>query len=402
MKNLSTSKLSGMASALLLVSAVSACGGGATGQEASNGANPGYVSPSYGEGDAGMPTPEGEGETPTTPTTPGDEGTTPTPAPTPEPGTEAPAPTPSESGTAVPYALGTMPAGYSVTWPTPPAITNDVTVTTRDEALAAAATPGTRVHVAGAIDGDIDVSASDVEIVFEPGASANAVFIGNQLQRIAVRGGSVDHVEFELAMDPANGTFHRELLSSDVLIDGVQADADDIAFLVRAGVRVAIVNSVSRAARYSVWIGDSGDFNSEDVILANNDFDSAGPEATVRLVNVTRSATVDNRLTNTFKHNYRVHGRSSHNWASGNLLVNSGVMLGTMDADVIDHQYFENNTFHHTLPSLIQLDEDMPNVTLKDNVVYSDVWDCFGCIEFPAAWVVENNTMNAYQAPPAR
>ena len=57
-------------------------------------------------------------------------------------------------------------------------------------------------------------------------------------------------------------------MTTDVLIDGVEADADDTAFLLRAGVRIAVTNCRAKAERYSVWLGDSDDFESEDVILA--------------------------------------------------------------------------------------------------------------------------------------
>jgi hypothetical protein len=236
-----------------------------------------------------------------------------------------------------------------------------------------------------------------------PGATADAILVGRGLARVAVRGGRVEHVEVELpAIWDGDLRFRRELMTTDLLVDGVEANAADTAFLIRSGVRVAIVNSRCTAGRYSLWIGDTADFDSEDVILAGNDFASAGPEATVRMVHVVRSVTYDNRLENGAKHNYRTHGRSDLNWASGNVLVNTGMMIGTMAGDVVRRQWFVGNTLHHTVPSLLEIHLTTPNVVLRDNTIYSNVWSCLLCRDVPAGWVVENNTMLPYAPPPSR
>ncbi|UJR84609.1 hypothetical protein [Sandaracinus amylolyticus] len=303
-----------------------------------------------------------------------------------------------------PYDLGTPPSELEIEWPAPPEIEREVTARTIAEANAGAATAGTRVHVTGALEGDLKVTASDVEIEFAPNASAGSVQIGKGLERIAVRGGDVDHVEMELpAVYDGELKYSEELMTTDVLLDAVEANAEDTAFLMRAGKRIAITNSHGTAGRYSVWFGDSGDFESEDVILAGNEFSSEGPEATVRLVHVVRSATVDNRLENGAKHNYRTHGRADLNWASGNVLINSGIMLGTMADDSIGKQWFENNTFYHRMPSLIEIHlDESPSVTLRRNTIYSDVWTCFLCREAPSGWVDQGNQMFPYRAPPAK
>ena len=116
----------------------------------------------------------------------------------------------------------------------------------------------------------------------------------------------------ELPADYSNGPdFRAEWQTTDVLIDGIEVDAADTAFLMRSGVRIAYrEQSIGRGSLQRV-VGDTADFEAEDIILAGNDFESAGPEATVRLVNVVRSAVVGNRLTNGAKHNYRIHGRAT-------------------------------------------------------------------------------------------
>ena len=138
------------------------------------------------------------------------------------------------------------------------------------------------------------------------------------------------------------------------------------------------------------------------MIHAGNDFRSAGPEATLRLVHVVRSVTVDNRLENGAKHNYRTHGRAENNYASGNVLVNSGIMLGTMDTDFIGRQWFVDNTLHHTMPSLLEIELDTPDVTISDNTIYTNVWTCLLCRDMPAGWTMEGNQLLPYTPAPAR
>jgi hypothetical protein len=327
----------------------------------------------------------------------GDAGTVAT-APAP-----APAPTaPATAGTL--YPLGDAPAALGIRWPAAPVIARTVDATTLAAANTAASTPGTRVRISGALAGTIAVRANDVELQFAAGASTGVIRIARGLSRIAIRGGRVEHVEIELPATfwPAE-EWRAEWMTNDVLIDGVEANALDTAFLMRAGRRIAILRSRATAARYSVWFGDTATFESEDVILAGNRFVSAGPEATVRLVHVRRSAVVDNRIENNgSKHNYRIHGRSDLNWASRNMLVRSGMMLGTMAGDAIGTQWFDDNVLFHSNPSLLEINLDSPRVlSIQGNTVYSNVWSCIVCRTAPSGWTIADNTMLPYTAPPA-
>jgi hypothetical protein len=154
--------------------------------------------------------------------------------------------------------------------------------------------------------------------------------------------------------------------------------------------------------RYGLWPGDTDVFGSEDVIVAGNDVRVDGPEATIRLVHVTRSAVVGNRLANPSKHNYRVHGRSSDNRAARNLLVGTGMMLGTLPTDevAIERQWVDGNVLHHDAPSLLELDRRLVGLTMRGNLVYTNVWDCFVCVPTQPSWIVEGNVRQPYRAPP--
>ena len=82
------------------------------------------------------------------------------------------------------------------------------------------------------------------------------------------------------------------------------------------------------------------------------------------------------------------------------MLVNSGVMLDTMVGDEIGRQWFDDNVIHHTMPSLLEIPLDLPNVVMRRNTIYSDVWSCLLCRDVPAGWSIEGTTMLPYQPPP--
>jgi hypothetical protein len=299
------------------------------------------------------------------------------------------------------YDLGTPPEGLELHWPAPPVITREVRVTRADE-LAAALTAGTRVTLAVSVP-RVEILVSDVELVVEDGVHVDLLRIDHRLARIRVRGGSYGGIQVEIP-----GTYypseewHPEWRTTDLLIDDVDVDAADTAFLLRGGVRMAVTNSRAHAVRYGVWLGDTADFGSEDIIVAGNHIRVDGPEATVRLVHVARSAVVGNRLENTEKHNYRTHGRSRENWAARNVLVGTGMMLGTLPSDswVIERQWVEGNTLYHTVPSLLELDARLDSLVMRDNHTYTDVWDCFVCVAVQPTWVIEGNLVEPYRPAP--
>jgi hypothetical protein len=326
-------------------------------------------------------------------------------APPDAPAPDAAAPTLADAATPmegpITYELGTPPPGLTLHWPAPPVTTRSVRVTTLAQ-LASALTAGTTVTVAVSVE-RLEIASSDIALVVEPGVRIGHLFIHNRLSRISVRGGVYGDIEMQLPGTywPAE-EWHREWMPTDVLFDRVDVDAADTAFLLRGGVRIAITNSRSHAARYNVWIGDTADFESEDIIIAGNSLRSDGPEATIRLVHARRSAVVGNRLTNTLKHNYRIHGRSSDNWAARNVLVGTGMMLGTLPADLwpIERQTLENNTLYHVTPSLLELDPRLSPLVARGNHVYTNVWTCFVCVTPQPSWVLEGNVWEPYRAPP--
>src|SRR5690606_4943776 len=230
--------------------------------------------------------------------------------------------------------------------------TREVTVTTAAQASAEAGVAGTRIFIEGARGGDVSVGANDVEIIADDATRLGRLGVGRGVARGRVEGGRWSATPPPRPAQYYPPVEHRpEWMVEDVTVEGVHVIAPDMACESR-GRRIAILRSRADAVRYSVWCGDTGPMQSEDVILHENVFVSSGPEATVRLVQVLRSATIGNTLSNTGKHNYRVHGTSDLNYAADNLLVGTGVMLGCMPGVDLNRVWFDDNVFHHYAPDL--------------------------------------------------
>lgn len=306
---------------------------------------------------------------------------------------------------AAPRDLGTLPAELAeLAWPAPPRITREVEVTSAAEMQAAVDVDGTRVRVRGAIPERVTVHGSDIEIVGDAQSSVARLGL-DSAHRVRITGGEYGVIELQ---PPARWNpdprYDIALLSTDVMIERVRVVADDTAFLVR-GRRVAVIDSDVTAERYSLWAGDTGPLDGEDLIVAGNTFRSAGPEATVRIHDVIRSVVVDNVLSNTAKHNYRVHGRSDRAFAARNLLLGTGVMIGTQPGDRVGTIIFVDNVLHHLSPSLFQLElSAIARLVCRGNVAYSDRPHAFYAYsEVPAGWEVAGNQRLPYRPyePPA-
>jgi hypothetical protein len=339
--------------------------------------------------DAGTPS---EPTDPVVPPVDPDAGTPGEPEPEPP---EEPAP---PTGIA---ALGALPAELSgLRWPESPRITREVTVRTASELASAVAVSGTRVRVVGAVGGGITVPVDDIEILADDATSLGMLNIARGVARVHVVGGAWAGIHMAIpAQFSPSVSYRAEWIVEDVLIEGVRVRSGDTAFALR-GHRIAVVRSRAQAERYSVWSGDMGPYESQDVILHENDFRSAGPEATVRLVQVLRSATVANRLTNTVKHNYRIHGTSDLVYAGRNLLVMTGVMLGRMPGDDLRRIWFDDNVLHHDVPDLFNPEGGIDALHATGNVAYTNVWDCFYCGAPPSGWTVRDNTVRPYTPAP--
>lgn len=296
--------------------------------------------------------------------------------------------------------LGALPVELaSLRWPARPRISRTVEVTSPFALQRAVDAPRTRVRVVAPIDDAITVHASDVEIVITGRGRLGRVSVDPGVRRVRVTGGAIESIEL---LPPARWTpepdYDEDLLVEDVTLDRLRVEAADSAFVVR-GRRVAVIDCDVRAERYSLWAGDTGPLDGEDLIVAGNTFRSAGPESTLRIHDVARSVVVDNVLSNGRKHTYRVHGRSDLAYASRNVLVRTGVMIGNQPGDDVGTVVFERNTMYLEEPSMLEVDFDaIRHLVLRDNVVYTDRWQTF--FPYPRVregWVVERNERHPFR-----
>lgn len=319
------------------------------------------------------------------------------PAPAPDEASALQSPV-SERPSAVPYALGELPDGFGgVSWPTLPRIEHELEVS-GGEAIVDG--PMTRVIVRGDVE-RIVVRADDIEIRGSPNARVEHVLIERSRRRIRIDGGRFGAIELHVPAQhvPPPPRWRPEWLVEDVTIENVDVESADTAFLLR-GKRIAILRSRVRAERYSVWCGDTDTFQSEDLVLAGNRFESAGPESTVRLVSVRRALVIDNVISNTIKHDFRVHGVSDDVVFARNRLLNTGIMVGSMEGDRIGSVWILDNSLHHRVPSLFEVEPSrVHRLVVRGNRVFSDRWNCFFCSRPARGWIIDDNPVAPYRPP---
>ncbi len=299
------------------------------------------------------------------------------------------------------YDLGPLPAGLDIQWPQPPVIEREEEITTPAGASMRCDDPHTRYVIYADVDRVI-VAASDVSLQVAEGVRVGQAFVEQEVKRAHFDGGRYGAIELAVPADFTTSppVWREAWLVEDVLIDGVEIEAADSALSLR-GKRIAVLNSQVHAHRYPLWVGDTDNFWSEDIIVAGNELVADGPEATLRMVSARRSAVVDNVLRNPQKHNYRIEGRSDLAFAAHNTLVDAGLMLASQPGDDVGTVWFQDNVLHHQTPSLLIVD-DPPGSQLRrfvasSNTIYSDAWDCFLCVSAPAGWEVAENVIESYQ-----
>jgi hypothetical protein len=189
------------------------------------------------------------------------------------------------------------------------------------------------------------------------------------------------------------------------MIDGISVKSTSSSALLVRGHRVAVLRSFAYGADYAIYSDAITNDQGSNIIIAGNNLQAEGRQATLRLISVRNAVTVNNRITDLMltgtKHDYRVHGTSDQVYAAHNELVNGGVMMGTMSGDSVGHVWFDANTMHHKTADLFNISTSTVSALhAHDNAVYSDVWTCMVCGKSPSGWDVANNVVKPYTNPP--
>jgi hypothetical protein len=297
------------------------------------------------------------------------------------------------------YDIGELPVALTLRWPAVPRIEREVEVATRAQFERASQRSGTRLLVTRSLRGEALVKGSDIEVTMRDGVEIEQLRIDHAQKRIRIRGGRYGGI---LLSHPAQ--FYPvkqprpEWMIEDVIIDGVHVQAPRSA-IEAYGRRIAVLNSDIHAQNYSIWSGAVMGIGSEDILIAHNRMSSAGPESTLRLVDVLRSVTVDNTLRNNIKHNYRVHGRSDLAYAARNIFIHTGVMFGTMPGDHLGSLWFKDNTFFHRQNDLFHPGR-VARLRAEGNKAHTATFRCFCCERAPAGWQLGKNVLLPYREPP--
>lgn len=310
------------------------------------------------------------------------------------------------------YRLGNLPPEFdALEWPTLPTTSSEVTVSTLVDLQTAIDTSGTRVIVDGTISGTATIRADDVDISGTPGSSVGTLNIERNRHRIRVRNLGIRDVSFSLPAQFNDQTqqveFVEGLLITDVVFDNVVVNNPTESAFNVYGRRVVIMNSDVTANWYSIWAGPTGNFFTRDLILANNSFNSAGPEATVRIFQNERNVTVDCVLTNGLKHNWRLHQAADLSYCGRNTFEAAGIMLTdpAEPGDTLGRFWFEDNLVNYTLVNgvIITLNPytRIDAGTISGNVfnmpastntsTFEDIWS-YGVV--PGDWDLSGNVVN--------
>jgi hypothetical protein len=295
-----------------------------------------------------------------------------------------------------------------VSWPAAPKVTRSVNVSTQKDFNKQAAVAGTLITVTAAISGRVTIGASDIEVHMASGASLGGLTIVKALKRIALYGGRyTGTIELSQASQFYPSRIDNPAWAiEDVMIDGVSVKSTSGTALFLRGHRVAVLRSFAYAADYAIYADTIRGDQNANVIVAGNNLQAEGRQATVRLISVRNSVTVDNRITDLMltgsKHDYRVHGVSDQVYAARNELINGGVMVGTMSGDSVGHIWFDTNTMHHKTADLFNISTSTVSALhAHDNSVFSNVWSCMYCGRGHTGWDVANNVVKPYTNPPA-
>ena len=300
-----------------------------------------------------------------------------------------------------PYELGLVPTSLEIEWPAEPETDAELVVRSQQDVLNGYFESNTTLRVVGDLE-ELVIDADDVVIAPGQGVRIQSVRIVRGRRRLRFQGGSYGSITFEpphiLTTD--DGGFMAHGMIEDVMFDSVTVDDGSPAMAVR-GRRVAVLHSYLRSNSMAFFVGDTTPIPSTDIIVADSVLESAGSGSTLVLNQVERSVVVDSWITNPITFGLTVSGESDLAFARENVLVGGGASIGDWPGSHVGRAWFLANTVYHT-SVLFGFEEDqVEELTVAANRIYSDRVTCAWCpASMPDAWNVASNTVRSYETPP--
>ncbi|GAB5546975.1 MAG: hypothetical protein SangKO_067350 [Sandaracinaceae bacterium] len=300
-----------------------------------------------------------------------------------------------------PYDLGLVPTSVQIEWPAEPETDAELVVRSQQDVLNGYFESNTTLRVVGDLE-ELVIDADDVVIAPDQGVRIQSVRIVRGRRRLRFQGGSYGSITFEpphiLATD--DGGFMAHGMIEDVTFDSITVDDGSPAMAVR-GRRVAVLHSYLSSNSMAFFVGDTTPIPSTDIIVADSVLESAGSGSTLVLNQVERSVVVDSWITNPLSFGYVVSGESDQTFARENVLIGGGASIGDWPGSDVGTAWFLANTVFHT-SVLFGFDVDqVQQLHLVANAVYSDRVTCAWCpVSVPEDWNVTANVVRPYEAPP--
>lgn len=207
-------------------------------------------------------------------------------------------------------------------------------------------------------------------------------------QRIIIRNGDCG----KLNLDYQDTVTDLEVDSVD--FDGASGGDGGTAMELRV-TRAHIHDCTSNVTKYSIWCNAS-----DNVLVENCNFVTAGIESNVRFVDCSTTLTRNCTLRSSLKHFWRVHGTSNINTLYNCACYGgNGVMVASMAGDNVTNCYIINNFWRLGDHSMLELNDlgDVTYLTIRGNQIQTNHYNSLGAYSSsgPLNWTISNNAVNS-------
>ena len=289
--------------------------------------------------------------------------------------------------------LGYLPASLNLRWPAQPETDTEVFIRSEQDLGGPVTVSRVRLVLEGPLD-ELVIAADDVEVAAGESMRVGRLLIRQGSHRVRLEGGRYGSIVIEAPSASSS-------MVEDVTLDRVIVEDGDPALAIRGVRRLALIESrVESRSGIAFFVGDTGPLVSEDVSIVDSVIDGESRTAGA-LHDVHRVAVVDSWLESDGLFAASITGSSDHVVLSRNTLVGGGLAVGDGRSGIGSVWVALNTLYSRSQLASLETD-DIEQLLLAHNTVYSDVSSCMWCGETPPSWTVRPNLMLAYRTPPSR